>query len=90
MILDDLGYFPFSQASGALLFHLLFKLNKHTSVVITFDLSFLEWSAMFDDAELTTQLLDRLTHHCHFVEMGNGSYRLQHSTLAEKKLIKAR
>ena len=77
MIIDELGYIPLSNVDAELLFQVLGERQERCSVVLTTNLPFSEWTAVFSDARLCRAMVDRLTHRAHIIDTGKRSIRLE-------------
>jgi len=85
IVLDEVGYVPFSQEGARLLFNFISSRYERGPLVITSNLEFGKWTSIFGDEQLTGALLDRLTHHCHILEMNGDSYRFRESLKNNRK-----
>jgi DNA replication protein DnaC len=85
VVLDELGYVPFSKESAELLFQVLAERHERGSVIITTNLGFADWTRVFGDATLTAALLDRLTHKAHIINCNWESYRLKETLKARRE-----
>lgn len=77
VILDELGFIPFSTTGSHLLFQFCSTLYERTALIVTTNLKFADWTQLFGDERLTLALLDRLTHKAHIVEFTGDSYRFR-------------
>jgi DNA replication protein DnaC len=85
LILDEVGFVPFSKTGAELLFGVLTERYERGSVLVTTNLDFASWAEVFGDARLTGALLDRLTHRCHIIEFQGDSYRFKESLRRREK-----
>lgn len=85
LILDELGYVPFSKEAAELLFQVLAERHEKGSVIITTNLGFADWTQVFGDPVMTTALLDRVTHKAHIINCSWESYRLKQSLKERSK-----
>jgi DNA replication protein DnaC len=85
LVLDELGYVPFSKEGAELLFQVLAQRHEQGSVIITTNLGFADWTQVFGEPTLTAALLDRLTHRAHIINFNWESYRLKETLKSKKK-----
>lgn len=93
VIIDEVGFVPFSQRGAQMLFTFISQKYLRGSLLVTSNLAFAEWTEVFGDPRLTSALLDRLTHRCHILEFTGESYRfrqsLQRQTVSGAELSKS-
>lgn len=85
LVLDELGYVPFTKTGAELLFEVISQAYEHHSLMATSNLPFEQWPEVFGSERLTGALLDRLTHTCHILEANGQSYRLRQAKTRSKR-----
>jgi DNA replication protein DnaC len=85
LVLDELGYVPTSKAGAELLFDVIATAYERTSLIVTTNLPFEQWTEVLGSERLTGAVLDRLTHRCHILEMKGESYRLKEAQARKKR-----
>ena len=85
LVIDELGYVPFSKIGAELLFEVVSQAYEQHSLMVTSNLPFEQWTETFGSERLTGALLDRLTHRCHILEANGESYRLRQAKKRSKR-----
>ena len=88
LVLDELGYVPFTKTGAELLFEVISQAYERHSLMVTSNLPFEHWTEMFGSERLTGALLDRLTHRCHILETNGESYRLRQAKKQKPRTMK--
>ena len=88
LLIDEMGYVPFTKTAAELLFEIISRAYEHHSVMLTTNLAFQQWTDIFGSERLTGALLDRLTHRCHIIEANGESYRLRQAKKKPKSTNK--
>jgi DNA replication protein DnaC len=86
VVLDELGFVPFTKDGAQLLFQLCSDLNERVSIIVTTNLRFADWNAIFGDEIMTTAFLDRITHKAHILEFLGESYRFRQRVQMEEQI----
>jgi DNA replication protein DnaC len=90
LVLDELGYVPFSKLGAELLFEVISRAYERVSLIVTTNLPFEQWTQVCGCERLTGAILDRLTHRVHILEANGESYRLRESRSRRKRQISSR
>ena len=85
LILDELGYVPFTKTGAELLFEVISRAYEYQSLMVTSNLPFEQWTEVFGSERLAGALLDRITHRCHILEANGESYRLRQAKKRSKR-----
>ena len=89
LVIDELGYVPFSKIGAQMLFEVVGRAYEQQSLMVTTNLPFEQWTEIFGSERLTGALLDRLTHRCHIIEANGESYRLRQAKKRSRARTKA-
>src|SRR5690606_14885047 len=87
VILDEMGYLPFSKEGAELLFQIISEFYEQKSVIITSNLEFSQWNRIFTDSRLTAALVDRLMQHAQFNSFHGESYKLSYAMTKRNKMV---
>lgn len=85
IVLDELGFIPFSPAGAQVLFTFCSELYERVAIIVTSNLKFGDWTQVFGDERLTAAFLDRLTHHAHILDLVGESYRFRQRMQRDKE-----